>query len=132
MCKCILPKRPALVSSLSFAMALLVVFAVTAAPAGAATGGVTTSSLGQYSPTFVGPAATGCASGCSLLSGPVATTSTASSASTARAAADRRAATPSSYARGLPAPNLRALPGALAASAMDPASPPLPTVSCGP
>jgi hypothetical protein len=132
MCKCILPKRPALVSSLSFAIALLGVFAVTAAPAGAATSGVTTSSLGQYSPTFVGPAATGCASGCSLLSGPVATTSTASSASTARAAANRRAATPSSYARGLPAPNLRARPGALAASAMDPASLPLPTVSCGP
>jgi hypothetical protein len=39
---------------------------------------VTTSSLGKYSPTFVGPAATGCDSaGCSLLTGPTATPSTA-------------------------------------------------------
>jgi hypothetical protein len=39
--------------------------------AGTATAQVTTSSLGEVSPTFVGPAATGCHhKGCSLLSGP--------------------------------------------------------------
>ncbi len=36
-----------------------------------ATSNVTSSSLGQFSPTFVGSAATGCAAtGCSLLTGP--------------------------------------------------------------
>src|SRR5580700_1182716 len=38
--------------------------------AGAAAAQVTTSSLGTRSPTFVGPAATGCRHDCSLLSGP--------------------------------------------------------------
>ena len=45
------------------------------APAAPSTG---TSSLGNFSPTFAGPAATGCKSaGCSLLSGPIQTPSTA-------------------------------------------------------
>jgi hypothetical protein len=40
---------------------------------------VASSSLGEYSPTFVGPAATGCAGpGCSLLTGPFSSPSTAS------------------------------------------------------
>jgi hypothetical protein len=39
---------------------------------------VTTSSLGTYTPTFVGPAATGCASGCDLMTGPTLVPSTAS------------------------------------------------------
>jgi hypothetical protein len=34
---------------------------------------VTSSSLGNFSPTFVGPAATSCASGCNLLTGPFVT-----------------------------------------------------------
>ncbi|HEV7968923.1 MAG TPA: hypothetical protein VGP19_15200 [Candidatus Acidoferrales bacterium] len=38
---------------------------------------VKTSSLGEVSPTFVGPAATGCLSGCSLLAGPLSTPATA-------------------------------------------------------
>ena len=38
---------------------------------GAGTQAVTTKSLGVYQPTFVGPAATGCAVDCHLLSGPV-------------------------------------------------------------
>jgi hypothetical protein len=38
---------------------------------------VTSSSLGTFKPTFTGPAATGCASGCHLLSGPFPTPSTA-------------------------------------------------------
>ncbi len=48
-------------------------------PASAATGAITSSTLGQSSPTFVGPAATGCkAQGCSLLTGPFYSPSTAS------------------------------------------------------
>jgi hypothetical protein len=40
-------------------------------PASAPKGAVTSSTLGEFSPTFVGPAATGCtANGCSLLTGP--------------------------------------------------------------
>jgi hypothetical protein len=73
--------RIALLSVLSLA-ALLAIPAAQAvagptAPATAAhSSGVTSSSLGTYSPTFVGPAATGCASGCALLSGPTSTPST--------------------------------------------------------
>jgi len=44
---------------------------------------------GPLSPTFVGPAATGCASGCSLLTGPFTTGSTASSSSSNAAAAQK-------------------------------------------
>ena len=44
---------------------------------GARTHAVTTSSLGTFSPTFTGPAATGCASGCNLLTGPFPAPSTA-------------------------------------------------------
>ncbi len=51
--------------------------AVAATSNGQGNGGVTTSSLGNYPATFAGPAATGCASGCSLLTGPVSTPSTA-------------------------------------------------------
>ncbi len=52
--------------------------AAPAAPGGAGTAKVTTSSLGTVTPTFAGPAATGCASGCDLLTGPTVTPSTAS------------------------------------------------------
>jgi hypothetical protein len=55
-------------------------------PAGAFAA-VTVSSLGSVSPTFVGPAATGCASGCNLLSGPTVVGSTASYALGSSAAA---------------------------------------------
>ncbi len=48
---------------------------------------VTASSLGSGSPTFVGPAATGCASGCNLLTGPTVVPSTASLAASSSAAA---------------------------------------------
>jgi hypothetical protein len=77
-------RRVALLSLLSF-LSLIVALCVapvaaTAAPAvraaAATPGGVTSSSLGNFSPTFVGPAATGC-TGCSLLSGPFRTPSTA-------------------------------------------------------
>ncbi len=47
-------------------------------PAGVFAAPVTVSSLGTVSPTFVGPAATGCASGCTLLTGPTLVPSTSS------------------------------------------------------
>ena len=61
---------------------LLVSRGTAAAPASNTTNApttlVTTSSLGQFSPTFAGPAATGCTGyGCSLLTGPFFTPSTA-------------------------------------------------------
>jgi hypothetical protein len=73
----------ALLSLLSLPAMLLVAVGGTAAAAphsvGTRTNAVTTSSLGSAAPTFVGPAATGCASaGCDLLSGPIHTPSTAS------------------------------------------------------
>ncbi len=46
--------------------------------AGSPTSSVTVSSLGTEVPTFTGPAATGCASGCALLAGPTLVPSTAS------------------------------------------------------
>jgi hypothetical protein len=112
---------------------LLGAFWVLAVASGSATGApasaVRTSSLGQFSPTFVGPAATGCSSGCSLLSGPFTTSSTASSASLSRAGASARAARASSTPRALPAPDLRRNSSAsrFAVAASDPA---LPSVSC--
>ena len=53
----------------SFSLAILIALLVLASAA-ATSAQVKSSSLGEYSPTFVGPAATGCASGCSLLTGP--------------------------------------------------------------
>jgi hypothetical protein len=61
---------------------------------------VTTSSLGVFTPTFTGPAATGCASGCNLLTGPTVTPSTASFAlGSAKAAAATRTALAAAAAR---------------------------------
>lgn len=58
------------------------------------TSGITSSSLGKYSPTFAGPAATGCASGCSLLTGPFFSPSTASLSLSSAASASSAAARP--------------------------------------
>ncbi len=84
--------------SLPAALALVAAGGAAARVANAtsATSAVTTSSLGTYSPTFTGPAAAGCASGCSLLSGPYASPSTANlraapAAATAGAAAGKLA-----------------------------------------
>jgi hypothetical protein len=72
---------------------------------------VTSSGLGSYSPTFAGPAATGCASGCNLLDGPYHSPSTAhlSGSSAARTAAGQQAsaASPPAGAKELPSPALR-------------------------
>jgi len=57
----------------------LILAVVSGASGQSITSAITSSSLGEYSPTFVGPAATGCASpGCSLLTGPFFSPSTAS------------------------------------------------------
>jgi hypothetical protein len=73
----------ALLSLLSLPAMLLVATggSAAAAPHGSAAGArpdaVTPSSLGTFKPTFVGPAATGCPSGCHLLTGPFPAPSTA-------------------------------------------------------
>jgi hypothetical protein len=81
--KKVVRRTVAFLGILAFPVAFLVASGTAAAaPAGNGHGGVTTSSLGQYSPTFAGPAATGCASGCDLLTGPNSTPSTANLTST--------------------------------------------------
>src|SRR5215469_12098155 len=65
----------ALLSLLALPATLLVAIGgPAAAPHGSATsarpGAVRSSSMGPFKPTFVGSAATGCASGCHLLTGP--------------------------------------------------------------
>src|SRR5215475_13309188 len=68
-------KHVTLLSLLSLPLFLLA--GVTTSATGAMARGVTTSSLGSFAPTFAGTAATGCATGCNLLTGPVNTPSTA-------------------------------------------------------
>lgn len=122
-------RKAALLSAASaFSLAAMLVATPTApasatvrsAPRAAATGS-TSSSLGTYAPTYVGPAATGCASNCNLLYGPVHTPSTASmapaGAASARNLPDR--------ARAVPQPR----PGRVNARAEQAQ---IPTVSCQP
>jgi hypothetical protein len=90
----------------------------------------------QAAPTFVGPAATGCASGCSLLTGPFTTASTASASSSSLAAASLKAATELSRPHAMPGPTTGSLaPGSVgfgaAAGAAAP-TPVIPTVRCQP
>jgi len=99
--------------------------------ASAATKGtVTSSSLGEYSPTFAGPAATGCAYyGCSLLTGPFFSPSTAPLAST-----DAVVPNPLNESGILPSPKVMPSPGLARRSRLphsDAAVTP-PTVSCQP
>jgi hypothetical protein len=99
----------------------------TAAPAAKTASAVKSSSLGQFKPTFVGPAATGCASaGCSLLVGPFASPSTASISSRGAAKASARSA--EQRPKTMESPTR---PGATprATRASDPAPP---SVSCQP
>ena len=90
----------------------------------------------QAAPTFVGPAATGCASGCSLLTGPFTTASTASVSSSSLAAASLKAATALSRPHAMPGPTTGSLAPAsmgFAAAAADAApTPVIPTVRCQP
>ena len=128
--------RVALVALLSLPVLLLGFFAGGAAANASPTArsAVTTSSLGQHPPTFAGPAATGCASGCSLLTGPVNTPSIAASASASRSAAaspKQAAALPKPHA--MPLPNLHRSAGIAAAPRRAAQSAPvIPTVSCKP
>ena len=64
----------------------------------------TTITYGPFSPTFAGPAATGCASGCSLLTGPFVTSSTAPSSSTSNAPAVLNSPARSGEAHAMPGP----------------------------
>jgi hypothetical protein len=108
---------------------------------------VTSSSLGTFKPTFVGPAATGCASGCHLLTGPSVSPSAASfrvgsarakaAARTARADMAARSAAAAKLAasvHAMPSPMLsRSGRGTLSArSRAAPANPAPPAVSCDP
>jgi hypothetical protein len=99
---------------------------------------VTSSSLGTFSPTFVGTAATGCASGCNLMTGPFVSPSTASFAlGSAKAKAAARAARANLAARNKAAAAL-ASPSAMAHSLPSPMvskdgpDPAPPSVSCDP
>jgi hypothetical protein len=99
---------------------------------------VTSSSLGNFSPTFVGPAATGCSSGCNLLTGPFVSPSTASFAvGSAKATAAAKAAEADAAVRNAAAAKL-ANPSALAHMLPSPMvsktgpDPAPPSVSCAP
>ncbi len=115
-------------SSLAIAAVLVAGGAATAALSTASTalagGPATASSLGTFSPTFVGSAATGCATpGCDLLTGPFPTGSTASLAS-GGSAANALAGHPNS------APSVRMMPSPrIPRKGPDPAPP---TVICQP
>jgi hypothetical protein len=118
-----------ILSLLSLAVALIVApqgataATTTTTKTSARTGAVKSSSLGNFRPTFVGPAATGCASaGCSLLTGPIRTPSTAS-VSSSRIAADPAAEAASHHPQALPLPVFPRRSGS------DPVPP---TVSCQP
>jgi hypothetical protein len=91
---------------------------------------VTSSSLGQFPPTFAGPAATGCiSSGCSLLSGPFPTPAVSPSDSSS-AAASPLSATPASQQQASQHPP-EALPYPVPPHRAG-ADPALPTVNCLP
>lgn len=105
---------------LALACAPVLLLVASEGPAAAAG---TSSSLGSYAPTFVGTAATGCASGCHLLTGPFNTPSTAG-ISAARASTQT---TVPDTARALPLLRPRVPQAAGADSAIR-----IPTVSCVP
>jgi hypothetical protein len=124
----------ALLSLLALPVALLSVAgpatAATARPIAARSSAVTTTGLGVYKPTFAGPAATGCAINCSLLSGPLNTPSTAAAASGHAAAAAAGAA---DTAHAMPQPNLRQVRLSAAQQRLFATSSfPVPSVSCVP
>lgn len=124
--------RKAMMLSLSALLLLIgTLFAVPAATAtpAATASSVTSSDLGTFAPTFTGPAAMGCASGCSLLSGPVLSPSTAGVAAHP-ASAPAKAASPSGAGADLmpsPLPR-RAAHGHISSNAVTA----LPSVSCQP
>jgi hypothetical protein len=116
-----------LLSLLSLIIALVAVpTGATAAPVARTASAVKSSSLGQFKPTFVGPAATGCASaGCSLLIGPFPSPSTAHVSAHSAPSAQARSATRHPKTMELPT-----RPGATSRAVR--ASDPVPAVSCQP
>jgi hypothetical protein len=91
----------------------------------------------QAAPTFVGPAATGCPSGCTLLTGPFTAASTASISSSSLAAASRKAASALFRPHAMPAPTTGSLWSALgsfraARANQTDVTPIIPTVRCQP
>src|ERR1700733_5100748 len=131
-------KSLTLLSLLSLPVALVVLSGGTASARVATTTStvkttstVRSTSLGRVSPTFTGPAATGCASGCSLLTGPFPSPSTANLPASSPAAAG--AAQEGGAAGGGPAAH-HAMPSPVAprVNASGGADPPAPTVSCQP
>jgi hypothetical protein len=96
------------------------------AAAAATSASVTSTSIGTFAPTFVGPAATGCAAGCQLLTGPFPTPSTSSQTTSASPTSTRPLP---DHARALPSPRgpavRRSRAAATAASA-------IPNVICQP
>jgi hypothetical protein len=92
---------------------------------------MSTSSLGTYSATFAGPAATGCAKGCSLLSGPFSTPSTAAAAQ-GHAILGQTAATPHAAVAPMPRRRLSASDLSRLRKAGLAGSFPVPSVSCKP
>ena len=129
-------KIAVLLSLLSLPAMLLVATGgpAAAAPHRSSGGAVASSSLGSFKPTFAGPAATGCAGNCSLLSGPVKTPSTAAAASGIQVGSARQAGNLGT-ARAMPPPDLRQLHvSAAQRRQLDANSPsnPLPSVSCVP
>ncbi len=95
----------------------------------------TSASLGQFTPTFTGPAATGCAAaGCSLLTGPFRSPSTQSLASRQGSASHQTTRTVGQHTMPLPTlPRTRAARASASAGKATPADAPvIPTVSCQP
>jgi hypothetical protein len=134
----ILRRRVALLSLLSLPVMLLGAGGAAAATGStvtaARTSAVTRSSLGVFRPTFAGPAATGCAVNCTLLTGPVSTPSTAAAARANLPAAGQRSGKADS-AHAMPLPNLpRIQVSAAARRRLASSSPsfPIPSVSCQP
>ncbi len=122
---------------LSFSVVLLGV--VGAAPVASASAkkvqahAASKTSFGPSSPTFVGPAATGCKKGCSLLTGPFIATSTTSASANATASPNAAAGLSGPHAMpGPTAASLRAGSVRAAATADAAPTPIIPTVRCQP
>jgi hypothetical protein len=95
---------------------------------------VTTSSLGTFKPTFAGPAATGCAIDCHLLTGPLNTPSTAAAASGHQLGTGPGSSGTLDSAHAMPTRGLSPLPlsAAQRSRLTDGSSFPVPSVSCQP
>jgi hypothetical protein len=130
-------RRVALLSLLSLPVVLLGATGgatvATASPTGARSAAVTTSSLGVFKPTFAGTAATGCATACQLLTGPLNTPSVAAAARAHAATSQGSAARPRAHV--MPLPDIRHIHlSAAQRRLLTTHSPsfPVPSLSCAP